>query len=129
MPRRVPWISSFRKTVCRLVAGLVVSDDNLSPEEEAFVDRMIQRFAISDRDAIFPIVNRSEARDAMRALPEAVRREALALLVEAAAVDGKIVDEERAYLHAVCEASGLDEAAWKRKLEAALAAAPAGWGG
>ena len=119
----------LRKTVCRLVAGLVVSDDDLSTEEEAFVDRMMARFGISERDAIFPIVDRSEARDAMRGLPEAVRQEALSLLVEAAAVDGKIVDEERAYLHAVCEAAGLDVAALEEKLDAALAAAPAGWGG
>ena len=31
--------AELRTTVCRIVAGLVVSDDDFSPEEEAFINR------------------------------------------------------------------------------------------
>ena len=37
---------SVRRKVCRLIAGIVVSDEDLSPHEDAFVDRMLERFGI-----------------------------------------------------------------------------------
>jgi uncharacterized tellurite resistance protein B-like protein len=113
--------AQLRTTVCRLVAGLVVSDDDLSPEEDAFIDRMLRRFAIDDRSVIFPIVDRSEAASAVRALPLAVRDEALGLLIEAAVADGKVMDEERSYVHTVAEAMGMAAAAVDARLDKALA--------
>ena len=76
--------------------------------------------ALSEID-IFPIVDRSEAAASVKALPAAVREEAFALLLEAAVADGKIVDEERHYLHTVGEAMGLASAAVDARLRAALA--------
>jgi hypothetical protein len=32
---------TIRRKVCRLIAGIVVSDEDLSPQEDAFVDRML----------------------------------------------------------------------------------------
>ncbi len=112
--------AELRTTVCRLVAGLIVSDDDFSPEEEAFIDRMLQRFEIDDRALIFPIVDRSEAAESVRALPPAVREEALGALVEAAVADGKVVDEERGYLLVVGEAMGLDAKAIDGRISKAL---------
>jgi uncharacterized tellurite resistance protein B-like protein len=113
--------AELRKTVCRLVAGLVVSDDDLSPEEDAFIDRLMQRFEVEDRSEIFPIVDRSEAAASVRALPGPVRDEALGLLVQAAVADGKVVDEERSYLHTVGEAMGIAAAAVDAQVAKALA--------
>ncbi len=110
----------LRTTVCRLVAGLVVADDDLSPEEDALVDRLVARFGVADRSVIFPIVDRSEAAAAVATLPEAVRQEALGLLVEAAVADGKVADEERAYLHTVGEAMGLVAVAIDAKIAEAM---------
>lgn len=112
--------AELRTTVCRLVAGLVVSDDDFSPEEEAFIERMLNRFQIDDRAKIFPIIDREEAAASVRALPAAVQHEALGTLVEAAVADGKVVDEERGYLVAVGEAMGLDEKTVERRILAAL---------
>jgi uncharacterized tellurite resistance protein B-like protein len=112
----------LRTTLCRIVAGLVVSDDDFSPEEEAFIERMLVRFGISDREAIFPIVDRDEAAAGIRALPAAVQEEALDTLVAAAVADGKVVDEERAYLTAVGGAMGLDAAAVEARIAKALGA-------
>jgi uncharacterized tellurite resistance protein B-like protein len=93
------------RTVCRLIAGIVVSDDDLDATEDAFVDRMLAKFGLppEEREAIFPILDRSEAADAIRALSPDVQKEALGLLLEAAAADGKIAKEEREYLAAVAD--------------------------
>lgn len=114
--------NELREIVCRLIAGLVVSDDDLAPEEEAFLERMLDRFQISERAKIFPIVDRSDAAEKVRELPKDVQAEAFTLLTEAAVADGKVVPEELAYLLAVGEVIGLDAAAIDARIEKALAA-------
>lgn len=96
---------SARRNVCRLIAGIVVSDEDLSPQEDAFVDRMLTRFGIplEERQVVFPIIDASDAADAMRELEPAVQQEAFGLLIEAAAADGSIAPEELTYLEAVAE--------------------------
>jgi uncharacterized tellurite resistance protein B-like protein len=115
------------RQVCRLIAGIVVSDDDLSPEEDAFVDRMLERFGVplEERDVVFPIIYAVDAAEALKALPAEVRQEAFGLLIEAAALDGKIVDEERGYLEAVCDVVGATREDLTRRLDEALARAKA----
>ena len=110
------------KKVCRLVAGIIVSDDDLDAAEDAFIDRMLAKFGIpgEERDSIFPIVDKSEAVEAMRELPRDVQQEALALLMDAACADGKVVDEERAYLHTVGAEIGMAGKDIDARIEAAL---------
>jgi uncharacterized tellurite resistance protein B-like protein len=104
---------SLNHQVCQLIAGIVVADDDLDPQESAFIDRMLVRFGIplEDRDIIFPIVDKDEAVEKMQQLPADVQEQTLELLVEAATADGKVVPEERAYLDAVAAAVGKDKAA------------------
>lgn len=108
--------------VCRLIAGLVVSDDDLDAAEDAFVDRLLEHFGIplAERDTIFPIVDRSEAADAVKSLPADVQKEALKLLVAAASADGKIAAAEREFLHTVAEAMGITTAEIDRRLDEAV---------
>jgi uncharacterized tellurite resistance protein B-like protein len=110
------------RQVCRLIAGIVVSDEDLSPQEDAFVDRMLLRFGIpiADRDVIFPIIDASEAADTVKALAPAVREEALSLLIEAAAADGSIAPEELGYLEAVADATSVARDELQDRLAAAL---------
>jgi uncharacterized tellurite resistance protein B-like protein len=107
-----------RHKICRLIAGLVVSDDDLSPEEDAFLDRMLAGFGIpaSDRDSIFPILDGAEAAAEMQRLPGPVREEALGMLLRAAVADGKIAPEERAYLGVVGAAIGLSSEALDQRI-------------
>ena len=112
----------LRHNVCRLIAGLVVSDDDFAPEEELFIERMLKRFDISERETIFPIVAHDEAAARMRDLPREVQDEAIGLLLEAAAADGKVTEEETAYLRVVGEVVGLSAATIDQRLQAALAA-------
>lgn len=100
-----------KRKLCQLIAGIVVADEDLDPAESAFIDRVLTRFGIplEERDVIFPIVETSEAVARVRDLSVEDQGEALELLVQAAAADGKIVPEERAYLKAVASAMGRDE--------------------
>lgn len=114
--------AELRKKVCRLVAGIVVADDDLDEKEDAFIDRLMARFGIpaDERGELFPIVDSAEAASEIKTLPKAVQDEAFSLLIEAAAADGKVVAEERAYIDAVAAALGLDAAVIDERLKKAL---------
>ena len=116
-----------RRKVCRLIAGIVVSDEDLSPQEDAFVDRMLERFQIplAEREVIFPIIDASEAATAMGELDPALRTEAFGLLIEAAATDGSIAPEELGYLEAVAETVGVSRDELADRLSEALKKAKA----
>jgi uncharacterized tellurite resistance protein B-like protein len=110
------------RKVCRLIAGIVVSDEDLSPQEDAFVDKMLLRFGIpvADRDVIFPIIDASEAAETVKSMSAEVRTEALGLLIEAAAADGSIAPEELTYLEAVADAVGVSRDDLSDRLSDAL---------
>jgi uncharacterized tellurite resistance protein B-like protein len=118
---------TIRRKVCRLIAGIVVSDEDLSPQEDEFVDRMLDRFGIprAEREVIFPIIDASEAAQAMKELDEDLRTEAFGLLVEAAAVDGSIAPEELGYLEAVADVAGVSRDALSDRLSEAIVKAKA----
>jgi uncharacterized tellurite resistance protein B-like protein len=112
----------LRRKVCRLIAGIVVSDEDLSPQEDVFVDRMLERFGIpkAEREVIFPIIDASEAATAVMELPAEVRSEAFGLLIEAAAIDGSIAPEELGYLETVADAIKVSRDDLSDKLSEAL---------
>ncbi len=114
-----------RRKVCQLIAGIVITDEDLDPQEEAFVERMLIKFGLdaSEREVIYPLVDGEEAAKTMRTLPPAIQREAFELLIGAAVADGKVVAEEREYLGAVALALGISEAEVERRLSEALASA------
>ena len=111
-----------RQKICQLVAGIVITGDVLDEKEEAFVDRMIASFGLSDtnREVIFPLVDGAEAAEEMRGLPKDAQEQAFQLLIEAACADGEIVPEERSYLSAVAEAIGIAEDDVDQRLKAQL---------
>ena len=113
-----------RQKICQLVAGIVITDDVLDEKEEAFVDRMIATFGLSDttREVIFPLVDGAEAAKELQGLPKEAQDECFRLLIEAAAVDGEIVPEERAYLKAVADVLGVSQEDTEQRLAAQLAA-------
>jgi len=114
----------LRRKVCRLIAGLVVVDNDLAPEEDAFIEHMLKGFDIplAERDSIFPIIDRDEAAAEMRSFPEEVQDEAMGMLAAAAAADGVIADDERDYLRVAFNACGVGDVGLSRRLDEALAA-------
>ncbi len=95
-----------RRLLCRMVAGLVASDEEFTDTERAFVEKVLGEFGIPEEewDAIYPLVDPEEARSEIAKLNGAARETAVNLLVQAAAADGKIVAEELNYLHSVVDA-------------------------
>ncbi len=112
----------LRRSICRLIAGLVVADDDLEPAEDAFVDKMLAKFEIppDERDTIFPIVDRSEAAETIRQLPKEAQTMALDLLIEATVADGVVAPEEKAYLEAVGNELGISPAELDERVAAKL---------
>lgn len=92
-----------RRRLCRLIAGIVVVDNDLDDAESRFVDHMLARFGLGpeERDALFPIIDAGEAAEELKLLPAALQHEGFALLVEAATLDRRYADEERDYLYKV----------------------------
>ena len=97
-------------------AGIAVKSADL------FVDKMLARFGIpdSERSVLFPLVNSEEAADEFGTLPHAVQDEALDALIEAAAADGKLAEEEREYLQAVARVAGVSEDQLEARCQRAL---------
>jgi uncharacterized tellurite resistance protein B-like protein len=112
----------MRLSICRLIAGIVVADDDLEASEEAFLDKLLAKFDIpaSERDSIFPIVDRDEAAQTIRGLPKEAQETALTLLIEATVADGVVKREEREYLDAVAQELGVAEADLERRVAAQL---------
>ena len=109
-----------RRKVCQLVAGMVISDEIMEPEEEAFLDRVIAQFGLESegRDAIFPLVTHEEASLAARELPPDVQQRAFELLIQAARADGVVAPEEVEYLRVVGDALGMSAEETTRRLGA-----------
>jgi uncharacterized tellurite resistance protein B-like protein len=112
----------MRRNICRLIAGLVVADDDLEPSEEAFLDKLLAKFEIpaSERDSIFPIVDRDEAAQTIRGLPKDAQTTALSLLIQATVADGVVKPEERDYLDAVAKELGVKGPDLEREIAAQL---------
>lgn len=114
-----------RRRVCRLIAGVVVVDDDLDDAENAFLDALLARFSLTsdEREALFPIVDGDEAARELKTLAEDQREEVLGLLISAVAADRRYVAEEKAYLHKVGAAMGLPADEVDARVQRAIARA------
>lgn len=112
-----------RHKVCRLIAGIVVVDDDLDDAEDDFINRMLAKFGLSQeqRDELFPIMDAKEAATEFAGLSRDVQLEAFDLLVKAAAADKKYAQEERSYLQAVGKVLGVPPDDIDERVKRALA--------
>jgi len=109
-----------------MVAGLVASDEDFTDGERVFVEKVLGEFGIpqSDWDAIYPLVDPEEARAEISGLQGAAREMAINLLVQAAAADGKVVDEELQFLSAVADAMSIHPSVIEWRLRKVMEAPP-----
>ena len=91
-----------RLEVCGIIAGVLISDDHLHPQEANFLRRMRERFDIPDDELVEPMAH-EEAVAKLRDLSPELRGEVLPLVVEAAAADGRIDIGERVFLDALAK--------------------------
>ena len=96
------------RRVCALIAGVVCSDDEMSPEERRFLKRVLEKFGLETDTALMPTYAEDVAAE-LAQLPEATRWEALDLVIQAAAADGKIVPAERAIVDTIAAELGVDQ--------------------
>lgn len=110
------------RKLCQVIAGIVVSDDDLDPAEEAFIEHLMKKFGLplEERDALFPIMDGEEAAKELVGLPRDAQMEAFGLLVQAAAADKKYAAEEREFLEKVAKVLSVEKDELERMVAAAI---------
>jgi uncharacterized tellurite resistance protein B-like protein len=107
---------SSSRRICSLIAGVICSDEEMTPDERSFLLRTVEKFGLPRDIALMPITDKDDVAAELGQLPESVRWETLDLLIQAAAADGKFVNAEREILGVVTAMLGLS----KTDLEARL---------
>jgi uncharacterized tellurite resistance protein B-like protein len=94
------------RRVCSLIAGVICSDDKMSPEERDFLKRVLVKFGFETVTALMPTYGGDVAAE-LALLPETTRWETLDLVIQAAVADGQIVPAERAIIDIIAKELGV----------------------
>jgi uncharacterized tellurite resistance protein B-like protein len=104
--------------VIELIEAVIGADGVVGEEERAFLRRVIDRFRLSPEDCAGGVVASDPGRmtATLRALAPDSQMRVMALLVDAAVVDGCVAPEERALLLASAATLGIDAAALEERI-------------
>jgi tellurite resistance protein len=104
--------------VIELIEAVIAADGVVVDEERAFLRRVIERFRLSPEDRAGDVVASDPGRTTMtlRTLAPDAQMRVMALLVDAAVVDGCVAPEERALLLASAATLGIDAAALEERI-------------
>jgi uncharacterized tellurite resistance protein B-like protein len=104
--------------VIELIEAVIGADGVVADEERAFLRRVIDRFGLSADDRAGGVVASDPGRMTLtlRALGADDQMRVMALLVDAAVVDGAVAPEERALLLASAATLGIDAAALEERI-------------
>lgn len=107
-----------RAKVVDLLKAMLAADGVVSSEEREFLRRVVGRFGLSEEDCTDRVVARDPGRimATLRALAPDVQSRVMALLVEAAVVDGKVTPQERALLLASAATLGIEASALEERI-------------
>ncbi len=106
-----------RFKIVGLLEAVVAADGVISDEEREFLRRVVERFGITEHDRAGRAVSSAgEAMATLRGLPQDVQTRVMALLVEAAVVDGNVAPEERALLLASAASLGIEACALEERI-------------
>ena len=94
---------------CLVVSKVLVADGIMTDDERAFLGGMMRRLGLTpeDQQRVVELEELDEADRVVAALPDDERRDIVALLVDAAAADGKLSPHELAAVQRVTAALGL----------------------
>lgn len=113
-----------RRNICRLVAGILVSDEDFAESERSFLARIYARFGLPEEEsATIDPVDVGSAAGVLRELPDEVQAKVLALLIEAAIADGVVDGREHAYLLVAGAALGIEADVVEKRVAKRLQAA------
>ena len=107
-----------RAQVVDLLKAMLAADGVVSSEEREFLRRVVGRFGLSEVDRTDRVVVRDPGSimATLRALAPDVQSRVMALLVEAAVVDGKVTPQERALLLASAATLGIEASALEERI-------------
>lgn len=107
-----------RLKIIGLIEAVIAADGVVSDDEREFLRRVVERFGITDADRADRIVASAPglATTTLRALAPDVQMRVMALLVEAAVVDGQVAPEERALLLAAAATLGIEAQALEERI-------------
>lgn len=123
-----------RYKVCELIEAVIGADGVIADAEREFLRRVVERFGLPARAG--GVIGENDAgrtTSTLRTLAPDVQPRVMALLVEAAVIDGCVDPEERALLLASAatlgiEATALEERiAWRLRANASTAPARVSW--
>jgi uncharacterized tellurite resistance protein B-like protein len=117
--------NEMRAKVSALLEAVVAADGVIRPEEREFVRRAANRWKLPEPDAPLSLRNLGSAMEVLRALDTNAQARVLALLVDAAAVDGNLDPREHALLLAAAASLGIEAVALEERLAQRLKASTA----
>ena len=115
-----------RYRVCELIEAVISADGVIGDEEREFLRKIVERFGLPARDNV-PVSQSDFGRTTatLRNLQPDVQARVMALLVEAAVVDGGVDPQERALLLASAATLGIEATALEERIAWRLKAATA----
>lgn len=116
----------LRAKVCGLIEAVIAADGVVVEAEREFLRSAIRRFKIeaggAEDERAVPMSDPGRTTATLRELEPDVAARVMALLVEAAIVDGSVEPEERALLLASAAALGIEAGALEERIARRLAA-------
>jgi uncharacterized tellurite resistance protein B-like protein len=97
-----------RAKVSQLLQAMIAADGIIKPEEREFMERAIARWKLPVPDAPLSLRSLGSATEVLRSMDPETQAGVLALLVEAAVVDGVLDPREHALLLAAGATMGID---------------------
>ncbi len=105
-----------RRQICDLIENIIAADGVVSVEERDFLHRVIERFGMEVHDRQPTSIAPGRATATLRALAPDVQTRVMALLVEAAIIDGIVQPEEHALLLASAATLGIEATALEERI-------------
>jgi hypothetical protein len=107
-----------RRKVVELIETMISVDGVVTDEELEFLRRLVERFGLSFEERADRFVPSDPGRTTrtLRELPDDLKLRVMALLVDAAVVDGKVAPEEHALLLASAASLGIEACALEERI-------------
>ncbi len=106
-----------RAKVCHLIETVIAADGVVVAEEREFLERAVRRFRLEGSDTPpNSIGDLGSATTTLRSLDADVQTRVMALLVEAAIVDGTVDPNERVILLAAAATLGIEATALEERI-------------
>src|SRR5579864_6576357 len=105
-----------RYKVCRLIEAIIRADGVVGDDERAFLQRIVERFGLPTYEWESTEINFGATTATLRTLPPDAATRVMALLVEAAVIDGRVDPEEHALLLASAATLGIEATALEERI-------------